>query len=226
MSELGLANLVLLPAGLGFLGFIEPCSIGSSLIFIKYVERKQAARKIAETVLFAVTRAVFIGMLGLLAALLGATFLGLQRGAWILLGTVYAVIGILYAAGQARLLMVSVGPRIAHLSGLQGSVGLGALFGLNIPACAAPLLLALLGAAAAGGATGTTLISGFVALAAFGLALSLPLVLAVLFAPARRALDWLAALSGRVPLWTGLVLVALGLWSIGFGLFATLPEPA
>jgi cytochrome c-type biogenesis protein len=48
----------------------------------------------------------------------------------------------------------------------------------------------------------------------------------VLFEPARRALDWLAGLSGRMPFWTGVVLIALGLWSIGFGLFAHLPEPA
>lgn len=221
-----LPSLLLLSAGLGFLGFIEPCSIGSGLIFIKYLERKDAARKIAETVLFALTRALFIGLLGLLAGALGAAFLKLQRGAWILLGAGYAVIGVLYAAGQARALMVSVGPSIARLSGLRGSVGLGALFGLNVPACAAPLLLALLGTAAAGGATGATLASGFLSLAIFGLTLSLPLVLAVLFAPARAALDWLAGLSGRVPLWTGLVLVALGLWSIGFGFFATLPTPA
>jgi cytochrome c-type biogenesis protein len=221
-----LTSLLLLPAGLGLLGFIEPCSIGSSLIFIKYLEHKEAPRKVAETVLFAITRALFIGLLGVVAALLGTAFLGMQRGAWILLGAGYAVIGVLYAAGRARALMVSVGPTFTQLSGLRGSVGLGALFGLNIPACAAPLLLALLGTAAAGGATGATLASGFVSLAVFGLALSLPLVLAVLFAPARAALDWLAGLSGRVPFWTGLVLVALGLWSIGFGFFATLPGPA
>jgi cytochrome c-type biogenesis protein len=89
---------------------------------------------------------------------------------------------------------------------------------LNIPACAAPLILALLGAAAAGGAAGATLASGFVSLAVFGLALSLPLVAAVLFEPARRALDWLAGLSGRIPVWTGAVLIALGIWSIWFGL--------
>jgi cytochrome c-type biogenesis protein len=45
---------------------------------------------------------------------------------------------------------------------------------------------------------------------------------AVLFAPARRLLDWLAGLSGRLPLWTGLLLVALGAWSIWFGLFVSL----
>jgi copper chaperone CopZ len=63
---------------------------------------------------------------------------------------------------------------------------------------------------------------GFVSLALFGLALSLPLVVAVLFAPARRGLDWLASLTGRVPLWTGVLLIALGLWSVWFGLFVRL----
>lgn len=226
MTEFGFINLLVFPAALGLLGFIEPCSIGSSLIFIKYLERKEAARKIAETVLFAATRALFIGALGILAVLLGMAFLGLQKGAWILLGALYLVIGTLYATGRARLLMQSIGPRLSGLSGARGSIGLGMLFGLNIPACAAPLLLVLLGAAAAGGTTGTTFLGGFASLAVFGLALSLPLVLAVLFAPARRTLDWLAGLSVRMPFWTGVVLIALGVWSIGFGLFAHLSEPA
>lgn len=226
VTEFGLINLLVVPAALGLFGFIEPCSIGSSLIFIKYLERKEAARKLAETVVFAVTRAIFIGALGVLAVLLGTAFVGLQKGAWILLGVAYLVIGALYSTGRARLLMQSIGPRLSSLSGARGSVGLGVLFGLNIPACAAPLLLVLLGAAAAGGAAGTTFLGGFVSLAVFGLALSLPLVLAVLFAPARAALDWLARLSGRMPFWTGVVLMALGLWSIGFGLFAALPGPA
>lgn len=225
MTEFGITNLLVLPVALGLLGFVEPCSIGSSLIFIKYLERKDAAPTLAETMLFGATRAVFIGALGILAVLLGTAFLGLQKGAWILLGAVYVAIGVLYASGRARVLMLSIGPSLGNLSGRRGSIGLGILFGLNIPACAAPLLLVLLGAAAAGGATGTTLAGGFASLAVFGLALSLPLVLAVLFASARRALDWLAGLSGRMPFWTGLVLTALGLWSIGFGLFVTLPEP-
>jgi len=87
--EFGFINLLVLPAALGLFGFIEPCSIGSSLIFIKYLERKEAARKLAETILFAATRALFIGALGVLAALLGTAFLGWQKGAWILLGAVY-----------------------------------------------------------------------------------------------------------------------------------------
>ena len=221
--EFGLFNLLILPLGLGLFGFIEPCSIGSSLIFIKYLEGRKDTRKLAETALFAVTRALFIGSLGVAAVLVGTAFVGFQRGAWIALGSVYTAIGALYLTGRAGFLMRSIGPRLAGLNGTHGSIGLGIIFGLNTPACAAPLLLVLLGFAATGGASGSALISGFVSLAVFGLALSLPLVAAMAFEPARRMLDKLAGLSARMPFWAGVLLIVLGLWSIWFGLFATLP---
>ncbi len=101
---------------------------------------------------------------------------------------------------------------------------LGLLFGLNIPACAAPLILALLGLAAAGGATAADNGGGFVSLAIFGLALSLPLVVAVLFAPARPLLDRMAALSHSMPRWTGAIFALLGLWSIWFALYVPMVD--
>lgn len=162
---------LLLPVGLGLLGFVEPCSIGSTLIVVKHLEDKGPAAKLAELGAFALTRAAFIGLLGVLAVLVGATFLWLQRGAWIALGAVYVMIGLLYLTGQVGLLMRSVGPKLGRISGLHGSVGLGVLLGLNIPACAAPLLIVLLGTAAAGGAAGAMLATGFISLALFGLAL-------------------------------------------------------
>lgn len=163
-------------------------------------------------------------MLGLLAAYLGMVFLGVQKTFWIILGAVYLAIGVLYVAGKAGFLMRTLGPSLTQLSGLRGSAALGFLFGLNIPACAAPLIFVLFGTAAASGSAGGTLASGFISLALFGLALSLPLVLAVLFAPAQRALDWVAGLSVRIPFWVGLVLILLGLWSMWFGLFVNLED--
>lgn len=213
-------HLFVIPAGLGLLGFVEPCSIGSSLVFIKYVEGRSTAAKLGEVTVFALTRAAFIGLLGILAALIGATFLAFQKAGWIVLGTAYAAIGALYVARRIEPLMIAIGPRLGSVGGRGGAAALGVLFGLNIPACAAPLLFVLLGAAAAGGARTGAISGGFVALAIFGLALSLPLVMAVYFAPARAVLDRLAGLSRRVPFWTGALLIALGLWSIGFALFA------
>jgi cytochrome c-type biogenesis protein len=212
MTDLSLVHTVVIPFGLGLVGFVEPCSIGSSLIFIKFVEGKGAGPKLAQVSLFAGTRALFIGLLGMLAAVLGTAFLGFQKGAWMGLGVVYVLIGLLYVIGKAGALMVSMGPSLSRLADLRGSAGLGILFGFNVPACAAPLIFVLLGTAAAGGVAGGTLASGFVSLALFGFAHSLPLVIA--------ALDWFAGLSRRLPLWTGLILIVLGLWSIGFAWFA------
>src|SRR5918996_4964651 len=132
MSGFDLFQLVSLPVGLGLLGFVEPCSIGSSLVFIKYVEGQSAATKIAQVVVFAMTRALSIGVLGALVALIGTIFLSLQKGAWLLLGLLYIAIGAFYAVGKAGFLMRSFGPSLSRRAGRR-SIGLGLLFGLNIP---------------------------------------------------------------------------------------------
>jgi len=224
MSEFDLFQLVALPVGLGLLGFVEPCSIGSSMILVKVIEDQSATTRIAQVGVFALTRALLIGALGALAALIGTVFLDLQKGAWLLLGLLYIAVGAFYAFGKAGFLMRSFGPSLSQLAGLRGSIGLGLLFGLNIPACAAPLIFALLGAAALGSSGSGAVVLGFVSLGLFGLALSAPLVLAVLWQRGRRLLDWLAGLSIRVPLVIGLVLIGLGLWSVYFGLFVDLAD--
>src|SRR3546814_16750969 len=114
--------------------------------------------------MFTGTRAVFIGLLGVLSVLLGTAFMGFQKGAWIVLGALYATIGVLYVFGGARFLNASFGPGLARLSGVKGSVGLGLLFGFNVPACAAPLIFALLGTVAASGVVGAPLGAGFLPL--------------------------------------------------------------
>lgn len=118
--------LLVLPLGLGLLGFIEPCTVGSSLLFVKYLEGKQPAEKLLETGVFAITRAVFIGALGAMAALIGSAFLDL--------------------------------------------------------------------------------------------ALSFPLVAVVFWGRARAALDRMAQAAERLPFWTGVVFVVLGIWSVYLGL--------
>lgn len=215
---------ILLPVGLGLFGFIEPCSIGSTLVFIKVMEGRSAAVKIWQIGVFTATRALFIGALGAVAVLVGSAFIGFQKAMWIGLGALYIGLGLLFVANRASYVMTSIGPSLARIGDVRGSAALGVLFGFNIPACSAPLLFALLGTAAASGVSGATLANGFWSLALFGFALSLPLAVAVLVPAARRALDWLAGMSRRVPRWTGIVLIALGIWSIWFGLFVT-PRP-
>lgn len=51
-------------------------------------------------------------------------------------------------------------------------------------------------------------------MAIFGLALSLPLVLAVLWRGARAQIERLGVISRHAPLWTGLVFVLVGVLSV------------
>lgn len=207
-------SLLVLPLLLGLVGFVEPCSVGSSLLFVKFIEARSAAAKIRATVVFTLTRALFLGSMGAGAALVGAAFLDLQRAFWVGLGVLYFAIGAIYLAGRRRWLMRALGPAVARAGERRGAAALGLVFGLNVPACAAPLLAAVLAAGLAAGGV----LRGFVSLAVFGLALSLPLVAIVLFGRGRVWLDRLASLSARVPRWTGGVFVGLGALSIYFAL--------
>ncbi|HVB49449.1 MAG TPA: cytochrome c biogenesis protein CcdA [Burkholderiales bacterium] len=226
MLETGLIAGVALPVGLGLLGFVEPCSIGTTLLFVKTLEGREASGKLAQIGVFMSIRALLMGALGLSAVAVGGAFLGFQKAAWLAFGSAYALIGVAYLAGKSAWLARALGPRLTRLSSVNGAAALGTLFAFNIPACAGPLILALLGMAAASGASGASLGHGFFSLALFGLALSLPILLVALSRRARGALDRLAALSRRMPLWTGLILIVLGLWSIWFGLFVSIANPA
>ncbi|OGA15237.1 MAG: hypothetical protein A3H32_11905 [Betaproteobacteria bacterium RIFCSPLOWO2_02_FULL_63_19] len=218
MAEADLVRLVALPIGLGLVGFIEPCSIGSSLIFIKTLEGKNASRQLTQVGVFMSTRALAMGALGLSAVAAGTAFFGLQKAAWIVFGAAYTLIGLLYLTGKIGFMLRSLGPGLSRLASVNGAAALGAVFAFNIPACAAPFILALVGMAIAGGAGGASLAAGFLSLALFGLALSLPIMVVALFPRARGVLDWLAGLSRRMPLWSGIAFIVLGLWSIWFGL--------
>lgn len=210
VPELG--NLLVVSLGLGLLGFVEPCTVGASLLFVKYLEDRDSPAKVRTTLIFAATRAAFIGALGGVAALLGSAFLGVQRGFWILLGGAYLALGALYLGRKQGMLMKTLGPALSRAGETRSATGLGVLFGLNIPACAAPLLGALFAATLGAG----SVLRGVASMSVFGLALSFPLVVVVFWEPGRRGLDWVAGLSRRMPLWTGAVFVALGAWSIYF----------
>ena len=174
-----------------------------------------ASAKTAQAVTFTLTRAVVIGLLGALAAWIGAIFLRFQKAGWVLLGALYVVLGAIYIAGKAGRLARGIGPSIGRaLNDRAGPIGLGVLFGFNIPACAAPLLVAIIGAAAGS----AQIAKGVMALAIFGLALSLPIIAAVVWRPAQRYIERLASFSGRAPFWIGLLLIAVGAWSAYLGL--------
>ncbi|MFV2092040.1 MAG: cytochrome c biogenesis protein CcdA [Hyphomicrobiales bacterium] len=218
--DISFQALIVLPVALGLLGFIEPCSMGANLVYLKTLEGRPRATRLSSVILFVVIRAVTIGFIGILAALAGQAFTGAQKGLWLVFGTVYLLIGILYVTGRSGLIMKSLGPSLARLSDTRGSVGLAVLFGLNIPACSAPLLFVLFGAAAGA----ATISVGFVTMGLFGLALSLPLLAAVTIPAMQRFFEKITGFSRKLPVWTGSLFIVLGLWSVYFGLFVNLAD--
>ena len=205
-------------AGLGLIAFVEPCSVGSHLLFLKFLDRLPERQRLYQTLVFTLARAGLMAGLGVLAAVVGTRFLGIQHGLWMALGSLYVALGLAYLAGGAPWLIRQSDRLLPRVPTTSGGAALGVLFGFNIPACAAPLLAVLLGGAATQAAAGGGMAYGGVSLLIFGLALSSPLVLAVFTQRGRRLLNAIARFATRMPRITGAVLVLLGVWSIGLAL--------
>ncbi len=198
-----LYQLTLVPIAFGLLGFIEPCSIGANIIFLGYLQARERA-KLLEALKFTVTRALFLGLIGLAAGLLGQS---LQTGTYsysMILGFLYVFLGFLAlwwgyrGTGLASLDLGRYFPK-------GGAVPLGVIFGLSAPACSLPLLLALVGLGAMKGAW-----VGFLTLFLFGLALSAPLLWLARSERADEILRRLGRVALRAPYLPGLVLIFVG----------------
>lgn len=208
------------PIGLGLLGFVEPCAVGMTALFVLALEGRSAGEKARHVLLFTAARTLAMGLLGVVAVAVGARFFSAQRIVWLVVAGIYVVIGALYLARHIEPLKRTLGVSVAGVTSARDSAVMGAVFALNVPACAAPLLIALLAGAAGEGAGGHAVARGFIMLGLFGFALSLPIVAAVFVPTARRWLDLLAARSRSAPVWTGVLFVMLGLLSAWFALRA------
>ncbi len=213
--ELSVQTLFLLPAALGLLGFVEPCSIGAHLIFLDTQTRRTRAHRLRATLVFAATRSLMAGIFGALASWLGQMLTNVQTGLWLLFGFLYLAIGLAFLAGRGGALKRGIDPAPDRWKHSPNPLVLGLAFGLAIPACAAPLLFGLAGLA---GAMGSPL-TGFAMMFIFGLFLSLPLLPIALFPSLARLLDGLAGRLIRTEWLTGLLFSALGLWAVWFALY-------
>jgi len=202
-----LYQITLVPIAFGLLGFIEPCSIGANIIFLGYLQARERA-KLLEALKFTVTRALFLGLIGLAAGVLGQS---LQTGTYsysMILGFLYVFLGFLAlwwgyrGTGLASLDLGRYFPK-------GGAVPLGVIFGLSAPACSLPLLLALVGLGALKGAW-----VGFLTLFLFGLALSAPLLWIARSERADEVLRRLGKVAWRSPYLPGLLLIVVGVVTI------------
>jgi len=208
-------TFILLPVGLGLLGFIEPCTVGGHLVFLDTQKNRSGIEKINAVLVFVAARSIVAGMFGAFIAFLGQWLIGVQTGIWLLFGVVYLALGLAFFMGRAGLFKRRIDFAPSTWKRAQNPLVLGLAFGLNIPACAAPILFGLLGLAATTG----TMLAGFWMMFLFGLFLSLPLVL---FAYNSKLAGGLDKLAGRLKHKRGVlgaIFVVLGLWSVWFGLY-------
>lgn len=216
MTEWSLATHFLLPLGLGLFGFIEPCAIGSHLLLLGTLREQSRSARNVSLLIFIATRTFAMGVVGLIVAVIGQLFVDAQKAFWIVFGVVYLALGVIYLLGKADVIMKRITPRLTPDLQNRNAIVLGIVFGVNIPACAAPLILAV--AAAASRSDAVT--AGFLTMALFGLALSAPLLLLVAFPSLNeRFSQLLQSGSRRLRLCIGTVLIIVGLWSMWFGLF-------
>ncbi len=213
--ELSLYALIILPIGLGLLGFIEPCTIGGHLLFLNTQKDRSAGQKARAVGVFVVVRSLTAGAFGAVIAFIGQKLIGVQTGIWLVFGIIYLLIGLAFMLGYAGLIKKRIELAPAAWKKAQNPALLGVAFGLNIPACAAPILFGLLGLAATTG----TVLTGFWMMFLFGLFLSAPLVVFALVPRFASALDRFAGWLKGMRWIIGAVFALLGIWSIYFGLY-------
>lgn len=208
-------NTLLLAFGLGLLGFVEPCTIGAHMIFLEAQRSRPLSKRLSAAIVFLLARLVVMAGFGGLIAVIGQKLIGVQTGFWLAFGVMYLFLGAALLLGRNP--MAGSWPRLspAHWKAASNPVVQGAAFGLNIPACAAPILFAVIGATA----TVESMATGALMMAVFAMALSAPLIpLSVapgLAQPLQRLGDWLRPRRRLL----GLIFLVLGLWSIWFGLY-------
>ncbi len=212
--------LILLPIGLGLFGFIEPCTIGGHLLFLDTQKSRGVAAKINEVLVFVAARALVTGLFGAVISMLGAWLISVQTGMWLLFGAIYLLVGIAFLIGQAGLVKRRIDFAPVLWKQAQNPLVLGLAFGLNIPACAAPILFGLLGLAATSG----TVLNGFMMMFIFGFFLSAPLMIFAIVPKWAAGLDRIGQKLKSTKWVIGAIFVLLGLWSIWFGLYVNPPN--
>jgi len=196
-------QIILVPIAFGLLGFIEPCSIGANIIFLGYLDSREDG-KVFEAIKFTLTRALFLGLIGLAVGILGQS---LRMGAYsysLFLGALYVALGLMglfwryLGKGPGSIDLGRYFPR-------ESAVPLGVTFGLSAPACSLPLFLGLIGLGALKGAS-----IGFLTLFLFGLTLSAPLIWIARSQKADEILRRLGRMASRIPYLSESLLILVG----------------
>jgi len=182
-------NVFLLALIFGLIGFVSPCSLGVNALFLAYIQGKGRWTRTRQALAFMLVRGFFLAMLGFLFGLLGQALTDFHIFYQKLIGALFIGAGILFIVQLYRpplLPGLSLGTRFWR-EGSGSAVTMGAVVGLDIPACTSPLVLALLAQTVLMG----DMWGGFVALYVFGIGMSLPLLaLSMAESPNRWLMAW------------------------------------
>ena len=202
-------------AGAG--GSFTPCTLGVNLVMVNQLTKEPRAQRVKSWIQFAVSRAALLAAIGLVIGLLGQLIETFTWWFQMVVNSLIIVMGVLFILSRKKPLLPGLdlaGRRTLRTA--MSPVAMGALFGLNITACVAPLVLALLARTVLIG----NWISGGLALFVFGIMLSLPILIAVLN---DKASSWIRTASGKHrPVYyavIGGVLIVLGAVEIGLSMY-------
>ncbi len=201
----------------GIGGAFTPCTLGVNLVMINYLTDKTRAQRVLEWTKFAISRAAMMAVLGLIIGLLGQMIETFTWWFQMVVNVLIVVMGVLFIMGRKK--PVLRGFDLAGKRSLDkdmSPLALGALFGLNVTACVAPLVLALLAQTVLVG----NWLSGATSLFVFGIMLSVPILAAVFN---DRASGWISRVSGQYrsvyyPIIGG-ILIVLGLAEIALSMY-------
>lgn len=201
----------------GIGGAFTPCTLGVNLVMINYLTDKTKVQRMLEWAKFAISRAAMMAVLGLIIGLLGQMIETFTWWFQMVINILIVVMGVLFIVGRNKPVLRGLdltGSR--SLDKDMSPLALGALFGLNVTACVAPLVLALLAQTVLIG----NWLSGAAALFLFGIMLSVPILAAVFN---DRASGWINRVSGQYraiyyPIIGG-ILIVLGLAEIALSMY-------
>jgi cytochrome c-type biogenesis protein len=196
---------ILIPLIFGLIGFVEPCSLGINIIFLNRIKGLKRVKRISETLIFSLVRGFFLALVGLSGAFVGSKIIAIQSSFFLILGGIYILLGVLAVInmyGPTFKYEINMSKYIKN----EGSIALGVVFGLIIPACAISLVLALIGKAILFG----NLLEGFISLFIFGIGLSSPLLLISCFDKSSEIIAKTADRAKKIPWLAGMVLIGVG----------------
>lgn len=125
------------------------------MLFLSTQQERGLRQRLGAVLIFLLARLVVMGGFGGLIVLLGQRLIGVQTGMWLVFGAIYLSLGVVIIAKADKRLRRRVRLTPDRWKFADAPLLQALAFGLNIPACAAPILFGLIGAESVSGSAAT-----------------------------------------------------------------------